>query len=123
VEQVLKCLEVWGSHFFLGAVLMAISVAGYVRQNRSSSANRMVRLLAGAALMATGLLHLLDLVSQKWVWVDFSIIFGILCLWEGIRMPYRTTMAADAVKSVLVLCGLVLTLWGGLRAHLLLIFG
>ncbi len=108
LEYILAHLEVWGiaaANLFLGGALAFMAVAGYVKEERFSCAEMILRLSAGTALMAIGLLLLMG-ISPKWLaWSSWSMALGILFIMESTGI-LSASLTGGMAKRLSVLCGI-----------------
>jgi hypothetical protein len=120
MEQALDRVAVWGlaiANLMVGGVFAIVAVVGRVKEKRPGVAvTTAVLVLAASEFTAVGLLHLLDIVGQKWVEVNFFIVFGLLWTMQGIGIISSTPLTGGIRKWLSVVAGVVTMLWAVLMA-------
>ena len=112
MEQLLDRVAVWGeagASILFGAVLVIMAVEGYTKR-AFRSAETLVRLSAGAAPIAIGLLCLMDFAGKDLISLGWMTVLGMLFLMEGIGI-LSVSLTGAMRKWLSVLFGAVFLLW------------
>ncbi len=113
MQPVWELIRAWfdtGASLLLGGVFAITAVTGYLKEKHFNFAEAAVRLSAGAALIAVGVLYLLDLVFREWLLVNFCMVWGILCIMEGTGI-LSVAITAGVRKWLAVVAGVVMMSW------------
>ncbi|MEW6113427.1 MAG: hypothetical protein AB1664_14945, partial [Thermodesulfobacteriota bacterium] len=108
MEQVWNFVEGWGTAvavLLYGGLMSVLTVIGFAKWKQFGSTEMVLRLAFWVALMAVGVLHVLDLVRAQWVWANFCAVLGLLWLMEGTGIISRT---GGVRKWLQVLSGAIL---------------
>jgi len=86
VDPIFELIKAWceaGASLLLGEAFVIMAVAGYPKGKHVNFAGVVLGLSVGTEFVAVGVLHLLNLIHQKWIWVNFMLVLGILYFMEG----------------------------------------
>ncbi len=118
MDEILELIKVWGeagASLLLGGAFAIMAVASYLKGKHVNFAAVVLWLSVGTELVAVGVLHLLNLILQEWIWVNFIMVLGILSFMEGSSTLFPT-VAAGVRKWLAVVAGVVLILVAGFYA-------